>query len=181
MTSSLGSIRQCQTCGQIHPSVPGMYWKDCVLIGGRARGRADRRGLPDNCPPSDHLTTIPMPTSIREQAILFDQIWFWFVDMKHENDDVRDQLSMYSVNKGTLRSAAPLLWLEWKRWGDVRGQTRNQENFDKAWKNFVHFVDGYGRKMPVAWLTLRSMPPNTYSPPLAPATPMTDTPRFITT
>jgi hypothetical protein len=177
MTTSPQRTRCCRTCGQLHPHVPGMHSNDCVLIGGRTHGRSGRRGSEDSFPSSDRLITIPMPTSIREQAMLFDQIWFWFIDMKHENDDARSMLSQYSVDKGTLRAAAPMLWLEWKRWDDLRGQTRNQENFDKAWQNFVYVTDGCGRRTPVAWLTLRSMPARPESPPRSPPF----MPSFVTT
>lgn len=110
--------------------------------------------------------------------MLFDQIWFWFIDMKRENDGLRDELALQHINKGTLRTTAPLLWFEWKRWDDQRGQTRNQENFDKAWKSFVRFDDGRGQKVSVAWLTVRStMSPDTESPQLV-SKPL---PRFVTT
>lgn len=96
-----------------------------------------------------------MPTTIREQAALFDQIWFWFLDMKHENDEVRKGLAAAQRSKGSLKAKAPLLWLQWRRWDGLSGQTRNQENFEKLWKGFVVAEGQEGRQMPVAWLTLR--------------------------
>lgn len=152
--------RQCRTCGQVHPIIPGTHSTDCILLGTRTHSTSTRSNSP-YFPPPHLLTTIPIPLNIRSQALLFDQIWFWFVDMKHENDNIRNSLqSHYHIDKGTLRSTAPLLWFEWRRWDEVRGQTRNQENFDKVWKRLV-WVDGgevgKGEKVPVAWVTLRSV------------------------
>lgn len=53
---------------------------------------------------------------------------------------------------------APLLWLEWRFGEDMRGQTRNQENWEGVWRRLIR-VERQGQKghVPVAWVTLRRM------------------------
>jgi len=153
------TIRSCGTCGQCHPHIPGRYTADCVMVGSRSH-KQPRRRKSNEVLAEDRLITILMPTTIREQAILFDHIWFWFVDLKHNNTDIRECVSSLTTAKGALRAVAPLLWLEWKSWDGTRGQTRSQENYEKLWKTFVQSVDESGRNLPVAWLTLRNLGPD---------------------
>ena len=85
--------------------------------------------------------------------------------MKHENDDLREGLAVLKPIKGSLKARAPLLWLQWKRWDGMHGQTRNQENFEKLWKTFVSATTEEGILLPVAWLTLRAMNAEVTPPP----------------
>ncbi len=157
----------CRNCGQHHPVIPGTYSSDCVIVGGRSHSSPTKRTSQSRLPPSESLTTVLMPATIREQAALFDQIWFWFLDIKHENDNLRQGVAAAQRTKGSLKAKAPLLWLQWKRWDGLHGQTRNQENYEKLWKSFVSASTPEGQQQPVAWLTLRAMSSEA-SPPSSP-------------
>ena len=161
------SQRSCMNCGQIHQVVPGKASVHCSMIGCRTSRSRGAQGTDTNTANSEDFVTIPMPTTIRDQAILFDQIWFWFVEMKHENASSRDNVVANLAEKGALRIAAPLLWLQGKRCDGSKCQTRNQENYENVWKSLTHTTLPNGSRIPVAWLTIRALPTPQNSPHLA--------------
>lgn len=148
VSSSL-SDRPCRNCGLIHGIVPGAYSTDCLILCDQKHTRPSQSNSSQH-----HGTLLLLPTSIREQALLFDDIWFRFVDVKHENADLRHRVRSLSAARGELRQQAPIPWLRWTRIDGSSGKTRNQENYEKLWKTFVHTTEEDGQKVPVAWLTI---------------------------
>lgn len=150
------SVRQCRNCGCYHRTRTGMYSSDCILLSYRSH-KNNKQKHQQSFTESD-LIVYPMPQGIREQARLFDNLWFNFVDVKHEVDDQRELLASRCRQKGSLKVKAPLLWLHWRRWDGAQGQTRNQENWEQLWKTFVSRTceDEAGNhwRQPVAWLTI---------------------------
>lgn len=148
---------KCINCGQTHHIVSGSFSSNCSMIGCRTSRSRGAQSLEIYSNTGD-VVTIPMPTTIREQAVLFDQIWFWFVEMKSENAESREQVVAQSPDKGALRATVPLLWLQGKRCDGSKCQTRNQENWENVWKSLTHTALPDGSQVPVAWLTLRAFP-----------------------
>ena len=104
-----------------------------------------------HCPPPDHHL---VSKDIRDQAILFDKMWFWFHGKRAEVDQRRDVLAAAKTHKGFLRMKAPVLWLGWQSWDGRQGQTRNQEHWDNIWQSFVKGPSTSANDQTVAHLTI---------------------------
>lgn len=135
--------------------------------------KINRQSQSGQFPDPTLLETQPIPINIRDQARLFDDLWFNFINHKNKIDRQREELAPKCRGKGSLKSQVPLVWLSWQRWDGKQGQTRNQENWDRTWKNLVErtYQDGSGRtwRQPVAWVTLvRYVDPAEEDIPLSP-------------
>lgn len=149
--------RQCQNCGLQHGIRLGMLSTNCNLLTVRTH-KKNRLSQQSQFPDPTELETQAIPINIRDQAHLFDDLWFNFIDYKRKIDRHREQLAPRCKGKGALKLKAPLVWLSWQRWDGKQGQTRNQENWDRTWKDFVErsYEDENGQvwRQPVAWVTM---------------------------
>lgn len=148
--------QRCRNCGQHHPVLDGMWSSDCIVLGPRshADGSRKRKRIPD----ASRLSLWPICPDVRAQALLFDSIFHLWNLMKQHNEDVRGRFVQGDVGKGELKAKAPLVWLEWIASDGHRGQTRNQENYDRIWHRCVKHETEEGQIIPTAWVSLRDIP-----------------------
>ena len=136
-------LLHCLSCGLIHSQTAEGYFCRCFFI--TIRCRRSPVSATWQTPDARAVYTIPVPVSPEERAALRDRIWKTFQQISSRNDDERKAILAREKSKGCMRTHAPLLWLGWDAGRGLRGQTRNEKNFNRLWERFV---DGHGYNVP---------------------------------